>query len=388
MTNAAVNDTQRHKRDIYIDNLKLLMIILVVMQHISVTYSGIGSWYYIEQINSSLAVKVIFLFFNSFNQSYFMGLLFLIAGYYVPFSYHRKGFLKFNKDRFIRLGIPTMFYMLCIHPLIMYSMGLAELRTKLEFMPYYWNYIMTLKFIGGSGPMWFALALLIFSIVYSVICFATKSNIGNDIRIPIKTNYILLLITIIAVGAFVIRLVQPMGTSILNMQFCYFSEYVILFIVGIAAYHNQWFSNLEYQYGLKWLKIVLILGPILWIILVTAGGALELQSTELYNGGLHWQTVAYAFLESFIGVAMSIGLIALFKEKFNRQSYIIKVMSDNAFAVYVFHAPIIITLAILTRGLILPLILKFLVLCIIAIPVCFIIASNILRRIPLIKKMI
>ncbi|WP_094603610.1 Glucans biosynthesis protein C [Sporomusa silvacetica DSM 10669] len=387
MTSGLMNNIQ-NKREIYIDNLRLLLIILVVMQHISVTYSGMGSWYYMEGEHSSLPSKIFFLFFNSFNQSYFMGLLFFIAGYFAPGAYDRKGFFKFNKDRFIRLGIPTVFYMLIIHPLIMYTMGVIGLRAKLEFMPYYLNYIVTLNFIGGSGPLWFAFALLIFSMIYAVVRLVVVSNTKSVSRIPIKTSYIMFLIGLIALGAFIIRLIQPMGTSVLNMQFCYFSQYVILFIIGTVAYRNRWFSNLKYRYGVKWLKAVLLLGPILWSVLVVAGGALKLQSTELYNGGLHWQAVAYAFLESFIGVAMSIGLIALFKEKCNKQNNVLKVLSDNSFAVYIFHAPIIITMAIVLRSLILPPIIKFFILCVIAMPVCFGVTNYILKRVPLLNKMI
>jgi len=387
MTSGLMNNIQ-NKREIYIDNLRLLLIILVVMQHISVTYSGMGSWYYMEGKNISLPSKIFFLFFNSFNQSYFMGLLFFIAGYFVPGAYNRKGFLKFNKDRFIRLGIPTVFYMLIIHPLIMYTMGVIGLRAKLEFMPYYLNYIVTLNFIGGSGPLWFAFALLIFSMIYAVVRLVVVSNTQSVSRIPIKTSYIMFLIVLIALGAFIIRLIQPMGTSVLNMQFCYFSQYVILFIIGTVAHRNRWFSNLKYRYGVKWLKAVLLLGPILWSVLVVAGGALKLQSTELYNGGLHWQAVAYAFLESFIGAAMSIGLIALFKEKCNKQNNVLKVLSDNSFAVYIFHAPIIITMAIVLRSLILPPIMKFFILCVIALPVCFGVTNYILKRVPLLNKMI
>lgn len=386
MTNGSKYNIQ-NKREVYIDNLRLLIITLVVMQHISVTYSGMGSWYYIESGNSSLASKIFFLFFNSFNQSYLMGLLFFIAGYFVPGAYDRRGFAKFNKDRFIRLGSPTIFYMLIIHPLIMYTMGAVGLRAKLEFIPYYINYIITLNFIGGSGPLWFALALLIFSFVYAMMRLVTVN--GKSLpRISIKSSYVLFLIILIAIGAFIIRLVQPMGTSVLNMQFCYFSQYIILFVVGILAYRNRWFSNLEYRYGMKWLKAALVLGPILWGILVVAGGALKLQSTELYNGGLHWQAVAYALLESFIGVSMSIGLVALFKEKYNKQNNILKVLSDNSFAVYIFHAPIIITMAIVLKSLILPPIIKFILLCVMSLPVCFSVTNYLLKQVPLLKKMI
>ena len=36
------------ERLFYIDNLRLLMIMFVVMHHLAVTYTGFGSWYYNE----------------------------------------------------------------------------------------------------------------------------------------------------------------------------------------------------------------------------------------------------------------------------------------------------------------------------------------------------
>jgi peptidoglycan/LPS O-acetylase OafA/YrhL len=33
-------------RLLYVDNLRLLIIVFVVMHHLAVTYSGFGSWYY------------------------------------------------------------------------------------------------------------------------------------------------------------------------------------------------------------------------------------------------------------------------------------------------------------------------------------------------------
>jgi fucose 4-O-acetylase-like acetyltransferase len=46
----------------------------------------------------------------SFQQGYFMGLLFMIAGYFVAGSYDRKGFGLFVGERFKRLIIPTLIY--------------------------------------------------------------------------------------------------------------------------------------------------------------------------------------------------------------------------------------------------------------------------------------
>jgi glucans biosynthesis protein C len=48
--------------------------------------------------------------FIDINQAYFMGLLFLISGYFSPQSLDRKGPARFVRDRLIRLGIPLVVF--------------------------------------------------------------------------------------------------------------------------------------------------------------------------------------------------------------------------------------------------------------------------------------
>lgn len=111
-----------------------------------------------------------------------------------------------------------------------------------------------------------------------------------------------------------------------------------------------------------------------------------LHGNQDFNGGLSWQAAAYAVWESFEAVAMAIGLIALFREKHNYQSKLVKVLSDNSFAVYVFHAPIIIAASQLIKPITLLPFIIFAILCLICIPVCFGFTHFIIKRIPLLKR--
>ena len=104
----------------FLDNIRWLMIALVVMVHAAVTYSNLGDWYYREPVELDPLTFLFFGIFLSFTQAYFMGRLFLIAGYFVPDSFDRKGPAKFLRDRAICLGIPTLIYMLFINPAIKY----------------------------------------------------------------------------------------------------------------------------------------------------------------------------------------------------------------------------------------------------------------------------
>jgi len=67
----------------FIDNLRTLMIVLVVVQHLSVTYGGEGLWYYKEGQADMLTSSLLSIH-NGIVQSFFMGMLFLLAGYFTP----------------------------------------------------------------------------------------------------------------------------------------------------------------------------------------------------------------------------------------------------------------------------------------------------------------
>ena len=88
-------------RLLFIDNLRVAMITLVIMVHLSITYGGVGNWYYSED-RAEMPSIVLLTWHNAAIQAFFMGLLFLIAAYFTPASYDRKGPTRFLKDRFLR----------------------------------------------------------------------------------------------------------------------------------------------------------------------------------------------------------------------------------------------------------------------------------------------
>ena len=92
----------------FIDNLRILLITLVVMLHLSITYGGVGSWYYRNVPEGYMSVPLTW--HNGTVQAFAMGFFFLISGYFTPSSYDRKGPRRFFKDRLLRLGIPILCY--------------------------------------------------------------------------------------------------------------------------------------------------------------------------------------------------------------------------------------------------------------------------------------
>lgn len=366
-----------------------MVIIFVVMVHAGVTYSNIGSWYYYEPANLDAFAFISFLMFLSFTQAYSMSLLFLIAGYFVPGSFDRKGFVKFLRDRAVRLGIPALIYMLFIQTAIVYYLLAFQWPgPRPPITEYFINYIKSFDFLSGSGPMWFALALLIFSAIYAAI---RRFHLGEALH---KTEreipgHLLTagLVLLISAGAFSIRLVQPIGTSIMNMQLSNFSSYIILFIVGIIAYRNNWLFRIPYSFGMAWFKAAIIGGTIFWLAMMTE---CVMNSGDLsrYAGGPYWQSAAYALWESFFCVGTCLGLTVIFRDHFSETGKLSRFLSDNSFSVYLFHPPILILVTLALKDMAWHPMMKFAVSSALAVPICFLASHFIFRRIPLLKRVL
>jgi glucan biosynthesis protein C len=68
-------DETKTSRLYFVDNIRWLVIVLVVVLHAAVTYSNMGNWYYKEPADLGLLSGLVFGIILSFTQAYFMGLL-------------------------------------------------------------------------------------------------------------------------------------------------------------------------------------------------------------------------------------------------------------------------------------------------------------------------
>jgi len=373
----------------FIDNLRWVMIMLVLSMHAAVTYSNEGGWYYVEHASIDRSALILFVFYQSFLQSFFMGLLFFLAGYFVPDAYDTKGFSKFLKDRAFRLGLPTLFYIFILGPLTEYYISFSWHPDPIDrsFAQEYTNYLLRFRFPGGTGPLWFCAALLLFCTVYAI----RRKFLGrNDGRLQgsyfLKNKIIVYFTVAVAVATFLIRIPWPKGTSVFNMQLCYFGQYSLFFMAGTYACRQNWLTEIPVKYGKHWGIAALVAG-VLWFPLLIAGGALRGQQ-ELFGGGLHWQSFGLSSWESLVGVSMSVSLIVLFRQQFNKQGAMAKFFAANAFAVYVFHPPILIMIARLMEKLQWNPLIKFPLLTILSIFASFMLSEFLFRRIPVLKNIV
>ena len=369
------------ERLFYIDNLRILLIILVIMFNLALLYgSPIGNRpYHGSQppgIIESIIESTLYLSFLAVTESFFMGFFFMISGYFTPGSYDRKGALLFFKDRLLRLGIPLLFYIIFIHPIMGYAIVLSTKEFTGSFLDFLALYIGNYRVLG-SGPLWFLEALLIFDGAY-VLWRRWVKSANIDSKIP-GNKAITIFALFLGVVTFIVRIWIPSYWNFepLNFEIRFFPQYIAMFIVGLIAYRGNWFLQRPKEKGKLWFRVsivLIMLFPFLLELYTVTGNPTR------YYGGFYWQAFTYALWEQFIGMAIIIALLSIFREKYNTRGRLLEAMSKNAYTVYIIHAPIIVFLALSLQGITMNPLLKFALVAPLAVAVCFLI-SNYIRKI-------
>lgn len=382
--NASATRADDHRLG-YINNIRWSVILLVLSMHAADTYSPFGSWYYTDRTPLGRPEQIFFLFYQSFLQTFFMGLLFLIAGYFAVASLARRGRIGYVRERFARLGIPTLLYMFVVGPLTEYFVS-KSWRTPKSFANAWWEHIETGEIWSQSGPLWFCAALFIFSAVYAVVGHPGRFR-PTPASCSVTSRDLLGLIAILAVTTFAVRVFVPPGKSFFNFQLADFPQYITLYVVGIAASGHRWFSSLDGRLARQWALGVLVVGTLSWTLLLVLGGAFQ-GNVEAYESGLHWQNAGMSLWSAITCVGMVVGYLAIFRDRFNWQTRLTTWLSDNAFAVYVFHPPILIGLALALHGLQWNGVPKFVLLTLLSAMATFAASALVLRRIPLLRRVL
>lgn len=350
---------------LYINNLRILLIIMIVMLHIAITYGASGSWYYYEQ-SGDLASGVLLTMYCAITQSFALGFFFMISGYFTPGSYQRKGPRGYFRDRLLRLGIPFLVYYFIISPGMTFILY-VKLMGK----------TMPVQDLFGSGPLWFVETLLFFALGFFLWQrFAPVADIRC--KTP-QSPQLLKFAVLLSLVNFIVRIWWSVGEGFSNLQFAFFPGYISLFVFGVIAYQNNWFEEFSSAVGIKWLKIS-GLGVLLFPVIMVLGGAT--RDVTPYLGGLHWQSMVYSAWEAFVGTGLIAGLFVIFRQRFNHQGHLAGLLADNAFTVYIIHAPVVVFFSYAVRNVQLYPLLKFALAAVVELSLCFLISHFIIRRIP------
>ncbi len=337
----------------YLDNLKVLLVVGVIGVHTAIIY-GVDGSFYLEDYEPMTDVSIgVLTTFVAVGFLFGLGAFFLIAGRLSGPSLDRKGPARFVRDRLVRLGIPVVFYILLIAPVMEY----VKARNEGEDQGF-------LSFAGDQfsdpapGPTWFLEALVVFSLAYAVVRALRRARTPVS-REPLSGRQVAAVGVAIAALSFATHLVFPYGEEHFHIQFALFPQYAILFGLGCAAGRRGWLETLTPELR-RGCGIVGLIAVLALPILLLAGGFTEGDAKkDLYAGGWHWQAAGTSILEASLAATLPLFLIGWFRDHWTRQGPLLRRMAVAAYGAFIIHPPVIVGLALALNEAAIPAELKF-----------------------------
>ena len=368
------------RRLFFMDNLRVFLTVLVVAHHAAQPYGPTGGEWPLSNPERAAILGPFF----AVNAAFFMGLFFFISGYFLPAMGDRKGTKRLLNDRCRRLGIPTLFFALGVFPPVIYHLASPPMSFPMFFFQVYVQQRQI-----EVAHLWFLLHLLTYTVIYAgwrqVVCQRPLQKLQ-----PPGLGGIVAYMLGLSLITFLVRIEYPIDLwvnllGVLPTEMAHLPQYVSLFILGIVAYRHDWLWRLPTSHGMVWLGVGLGAGLLRY--------SYSLISTPLAlpdliaGGGFDWRALVWSSWETVICVGLCMGLLVLFRDRFNGPSSWLQMLSANAYGVYLIHLLVILGLQFWVASLAIAPLTKFALVMGVGTPVCFAL-SALLRRSPWIKYVV
>ena len=294
------------KRLLFIDQIKAVMIALVIAVHVTVVFRFGWFGIYIpidvphHPFFAGIAVWLLF-----FCNSFFMYMLFLVSGYFVPRSVHKKGIVKYLKERLLRIGLPLLFGLLLINSS---SWILARLSPASQTADTPWR---DLPF-NNLGVLWFLVVLFAFDLIYCtwVKLRGDRFAINTSAPTPQLRSWLISAISLAIIEAMMAMhkelwaVVARLPLGGLEAQGSHVFTYAFLFFLGCKASSHRWLERLDPHLVVRWFRFSIAVALSLLAIclalafngsLVNHLGDLSLL-VQLLNPFMGWGVMGYLLL--------------------------------------------------------------------------------------------
>jgi hypothetical protein len=345
-------------RDRAVDQLKVLLVGAVIMTHCAITYGADGTWFYREGglgwLANVLDVPM------AFGALFAMGAFYFIAGCFTPESLARKGASRFVRDRALRLGVPVAVTVVAVVPLIEVVVMIATTRRR-DIAGVFTTQLRQLD----PGPLWFAAALLLFSVGYAAL--RRGRSVSTRDR-TLTARAVGCWVAGIAVTSFLLRLRFRIDTfQIGSLHLWQWGQCLGLFALGI------WLGSRGLQPVEDRLRRACYWATGVGALLVVALLAASHSDLDPLGGGWHWQAALVAMLEAALSVSATVMLLDLARRRWGRAPptpFRVR-LGDSAFGAYVIQAPVIVAVSLALRPVPLPPAVKLLIAAAVSLVACF-----------------
>ena len=337
----------------WLDNLRTITILLVVLYHVGGVYESAGLWgwfWIVDDPNTITWVGIVGIMFDIM----VMPIMFFISGYLTPASLKKGNDLEFVKGKFKRLMIPWAIAVLTLIPLykviFLYSRGLPQ-----EGWSTYFHFTNP----NSQNWLWFLPVLFAFDMLYLLL---SKMNIKVS-NISLKWA---------VVGTLIIGLVYSFGiggllgfrswtlTPLIDFENERLLLYFMTFLLGALCYRQNLFAEKPQSKTLytvansvAWLPVTGHIFARLWPFFYP--NPAEFPITPLYR--LIWHLSFYLALLCLMYV-----MIESFWRYLDRTGRLWDALNRNSYGVYIIHVIVIGVFGTLLLNLDLPAVVKYLIL--------------------------
>jgi fucose 4-O-acetylase-like acetyltransferase len=346
--------TEKKSNRIYwMDNLRSIIIFLVVLYHVGGVYEATGFWglFWIVDDPATISwVSIVGVAFDIF----IMPTMFFISGYLTPISLERKGAGGFVASRLKRLMLPWLLAVLTMIPLykiiFLYSRGLPQ---------EHWTTYLHFNHPNSQNWLWFLPLLFVFNLLYLLL---TKLNVRFD---RLSLTWALL-------GTFVIGVIYSMAigswlgfrsltlTPLLDFENEKMLVYFLFFLLGVLAFQQNLFAELPKKKtvytivnAVGWLPVTVHIFARIWPYFST--NPAEFEFTPLYR--LIWWISFHAGALSMVYL-----MVESFWRYVDRSGKLWRTLSQNSYGVYIIHVIMIGIFGTLLLNTSLPALVKYLLL--------------------------
>ncbi len=298
-------------RKCYIDNLRWLILLILIPYHIAQAWNTWNEPNYIFFEGNRLISSIIVFF-----SPYFMPLLFLLAGIGTRYALKKRTGREYLAERVKRLVIPLLFGTIVLMPVMTYIADLFHNSYNGGFIQHYAVFFTKFTDLIGAdggfsfGQFWFILYLFIISVVSLGIIMLLK-------KLPLKREKPVSFLLVILLG-----LPLPLLNSLLSIGGKSLAEFTYFFLLGYYIFSDD--------------GIIEKLEKSRWILL-----AIGLTATILNVYLFIWSDKDYNILNTITSFVskwfMVLALIGLAKRYLNFSGKVSGHMSRLSFPFYIWH---------------------------------------------------
>ena len=339
----------------FMDNVRYLMVVLVVVYHSVAAYAIVAPHWMVHDTNM-FAADII----RELLDVFMMPLLFFAAGYFGLPSLEKKGLWEFFKDKVNRLLVPWAVAVLIILPLALYDQPVKPVR---PFWKYWLSYLSSfearLRFTQTPvGPTtqaiyWFISLLfaffLLFALIYalarrwrggSIFPAARKSTSGHSVLVALgmfglltSAAYFILLFFIPDSSWFTLYM-------FLEFQVTRLVPFVGYFAFGVYAQSRGWFADGR---PLGSLTLWGALSAVLAVVYLVFGQPMFVNTAGTANLTVGYLLV-FAFLRSFLLLSLLVISVSFGVRYWNYASGLNRQLAAASYNIYLVHFFIVVAL--------------------------------------------